>query len=104
MAADHRSTSSDQAGYGCGQFLKHGMDSSIAYASDRIYAHDARLQFGYFGQCDIDRVLDRTDLGRDFVGGVFYLKLTHNYSFPDAEVTHAEFDDPEKLALAGASP
>ena len=60
------------------------MDGGEADASHRIRAHDARLQLGDFGERGVDRVLDRADLGGDFVGGIFDHLFAHDCSFPGA--------------------
>src|SRR4051794_26645183 len=42
----------------------------------------ASLQLGDLGDCRLDGVLDRPDLGCEFVSGVFDLMLAHDCSLP----------------------
>jgi hypothetical protein len=58
------------------------VNGSEAGACDGVYTHDPCLQLGDLSERGIDAVLDGTNLGCDFIGGVFNLMLTHDCSFP----------------------
>ena len=78
MAIGHSAAGRDQALQGRGQLLESAMAGGDANAGGGADADHARLQFGDLGKGVVDHVLDGTDLGGDFVSGMFDLLFAHD--------------------------
>ena len=102
VAADDRPPRADQARDRGSELLERGMNRAKARVRHCIDAHDAGLELRDFGECGVDAVLDRADLGCDFESGVLDLMLTHDGSFP-REQNRADMVAGKKRDLVSAS-
>ncbi len=62
------------------------MNCCEPYSSDGIGLEDPSLKLGDFGEGAVHRLFDCTDLGGDFVGGIFNDLLAHGCSLPGSGV------------------
>jgi hypothetical protein len=74
----------DQPAQRGSEFLECAVDRRGADSGDGRDVHHPTLQDGDFAQRGVDAVLDRADLGGDFIGGILDQLSAHDCSFPGA--------------------
>ena len=84
MAARDSAAGGDQRVGGGGELLEGGVARRHSGARDAAGADHARLQLGKLAEGGLDAVLDCTDLGCNFISGVFDHLFAHDCSFPGA--------------------
>jgi hypothetical protein len=82
MAVTDAGAGGDQAVGRGGELLEDDVERGERDPGDRAGANDPALQLGDFGEGGLDGVLDRADLGGDFVSGTFDDLFAHDCSFP----------------------
>ena len=84
VAGDDGPAGLDQAAQRRGELAKRAVHRRGADTSERGDMHHPALEDGDLAQRGVDTVLDRADLGGDFIGGIFDHLSAHDCSFPGA--------------------